>query len=113
MGDVQLLIGDRDIAASNAAIFERANPVSGATATRAAAATVEDAKAAAAAAAAAFPAWSALGPNERRKKLLKAADLLESHTPDFISVMMDEIGATAGWAGFNVYLAAQMLREAA
>ena len=27
--------------------------------------------------------------------------------------MMDEIGATAGWAGFNVYLAAQMLREAA
>jgi acyl-CoA reductase-like NAD-dependent aldehyde dehydrogenase len=27
--------------------------------------------------------------------------------------MMDEIGSTAGWAGFNVYLAAQMLREAA
>jgi len=26
---------------------------------------------------------------------------------------MDEIGSTAGWAGFNVYLAAQMLREAA
>jgi benzaldehyde dehydrogenase (NAD) len=27
--------------------------------------------------------------------------------------MMDEIGATAGWAGFNVDLAAQILREAA
>lgn len=113
MTEVQLLIADRDTAASNAATFERANPISGSVATRAAAATVEDAQAAAAAAAAAFPAWSALGPNERRKKLLRAADLLEARTPDFIKVMMDEIGATAGWAGFNCYLAAQMLREAA
>jgi len=113
MTEVQLLIGDHDAAASNAATFERANPVSGSVATRAAAATVDDARAAADAAAAAFPAWSALGPSERRKKLLRAADLLEARTPDFIAVMMDEIGATAGWAGFNVYLAAQMLREAA
>jgi len=113
MTEVQLLIADRDTAASNRATFDRANPVSGAVATRAAAATIEDARAAAAAAAAAFPAWSALGPNERRKKLLRAADLLEVRTPDFITAMTDEIGATAGWAGFNVYLAAQMLREAA
>lgn len=113
MTEVQLLIADRDIAASNAATFERANPISGSVATRAAAATVDDARAAAAAAAAAFPAWSSTGPHERRKKLLRAADLLEAHTQDFITVMMDEIGATAGWAGFNVYLAAQMLREAA
>lgn len=61
MTEVQLLIADRDTAASNAATFERANPISGAVATRAAAATVDDARAAAAAAAAAFPAWSALG----------------------------------------------------
>ncbi len=113
MREVQLLIADRDTAASNSATFERANPISGRMATRAAAATVEDARAAAAAASAAFPAWSALGPSERRKKLLRAADLLEARTADFITVMMDEIGASAGWAGFNCYLAAQMLREAA
>jgi len=113
MTEVQLLIDDHDTAASNKATFERTNPISGSVATRAAAATVDDARAAAAAAAAAFPAWSALGPNERRKKLLRAADLLEARTPDFIAVMRDEIGATAGWAGFNCYLAAQMLREAA
>ncbi|HUJ94423.1 MAG TPA: aldehyde dehydrogenase [Terriglobales bacterium] len=113
MTEVQLLIGDEDVAASSAATFERANPISGGVATRAAAATVEDARAAAAAAAAAFPAWSALGPNERRKKLLRAADLLEARTADFIAVMMEEIGSTAGWAGFNVFLGAQMLREAA
>jgi acyl-CoA reductase-like NAD-dependent aldehyde dehydrogenase len=62
MTEVQLLIADRDTAASNAATFDRANPISGSVATRAAAATVDDARAAAAAAAAAFPAWSALGP---------------------------------------------------
>jgi acyl-CoA reductase-like NAD-dependent aldehyde dehydrogenase len=113
MTEVQLLIGDRDAAATSAATFVRQNPISGEVATRAAAAGADDAIAAVEAAAEAFPAWSALGPHERRKKLLRAADLLEAHTADFISVMMDEIGATAGWAGFNVYLAAQMLREAA
>jgi len=113
MTEVQLLIGDRDAAATGAATFVRNNPVSGGVATRAAAATADDAILAAEAAAQAFPGWSALGPHERRKKLLRAADMLEARTPDFIAVMMDEIGATAGWAGFNVYLAAQMLREAA
>ncbi|HTR26752.1 MAG TPA: aldehyde dehydrogenase [Terriglobales bacterium] len=113
MTEVQLLIGDRDAAAKGAATFVRNNPVSGEMATRAAAATADDAILAAEAAAEAFPAWAALGPHERRKKLLRAADLLEAATPEFISVMVDEIGATAPWAGFNVYLAAQMLREAA
>ena len=113
MSDIQLLIGDRDAAAKGAATFVRNNPVTGELATRAAAATADDAILAAEAAAEAFPAWSALGPHERRKKLLRAADRLEAATPEFISVMADEIGATAPWAGFNVYLAAQMLREAA
>ncbi len=111
--DVQLLIGDRDTAAAIGATFERENPVSGEPATRAANAGVDDAIAAAESAAAAFPAWSAVGPHERRKKLLRAADLLEARTPDFIALMMSEIGATAPWGGFNVYLAAQILREAA
>ena len=98
MTEVQLLIGDRDAAATGAATFVRQNPISGEVATRAAAAKADDAIAAAEAAAEAFPAWSALGPHERRKKLLRAADLLEARTPDFIAVMMDEIGAT----GFGV-----------
>jgi benzaldehyde dehydrogenase (NAD) len=65
------------------------------------------------AAAAAFPAWSALGPNQRRLLLLKAADLLQSRTADFVERVTAETGATAAWAGFNVALAAGMLREAA
>ena len=53
------------------------------------------------------------GPNARRKVLNKAADALESKKDDFVSAMMGEIGATAGWAMFNLGLAAGMVREAA
>jgi acyl-CoA reductase-like NAD-dependent aldehyde dehydrogenase len=66
-----------------------------------------------AAAAKAFEAWSETGPSARRALLLKAADLMESRTNDFTKLMLEETGATAPWAGFNVHLAAGILREAA
>ena len=95
------------------AMFERRTPLTGAVATTVKAASVEDAHAAVAAAAAAFPAWSALGPNARRAALMKAAIALEARTDQFIDAMMGEIGATEGWARFNLMLAASMIREAA
>lgn len=113
MEQVQLLIGNADAAASNAATFVRANPISGEPATTAAAASVADAKAAVDAAAAAFPNWSATGPSERRAKLMKAADLLEARAQQFATLMMAETGSTIGWGHFNCHLAAGMLREAA
>jgi len=108
----QLLIGSRETPSARGNTFERRNPLTGDVATVAAAATVEDAVQAADAAAAAFPAWSATGPNSRRALLDKAADLLQARVADFTSAMMEETGATAAWAGFNVHLASQMLREA-
>jgi acyl-CoA reductase-like NAD-dependent aldehyde dehydrogenase len=102
-----------DIAEAGKVSFERRNPVSGKAVSRATAGTVEDAKAAADAAAAAFPAWSAIGPGERRKVLLAAADGLEKRTADFIRIGCAETGGTPGWMGFNAHLAAGMLREAA
>ncbi len=113
MFDIQLLIDNEPHEASGGASFTRMDPLSNSQATKAAAATEADARAAASAAAAAFPAWSRTGPGERRGLLLKAADILEAHTQDFIARMTRETGATAGWAGFNVFLAANMLREAA
>jgi acyl-CoA reductase-like NAD-dependent aldehyde dehydrogenase len=65
------------------------------------------------AAEAAFPAWSALGPTERRSRLLRAADLLDERIAEFSVRMTSELGATPAWSGFNVNFAAQMLREAA
>jgi acyl-CoA reductase-like NAD-dependent aldehyde dehydrogenase len=113
MQKIQMLIGGRDVGASGGKTFTRSNPIDGSVATQAPAATVDDAVAAVEAAAAAFPAWSRIGPGERRGKLLAAADALESKVAAFISVMANEIGCTAGWVHFNVHLAAGMLREAA
>ncbi len=111
--DAQLLIGNRDVAATNGAVFERRDPITGTVVTRAAAASVVDAEAAVAAASAAFGAWSQMGPNARRTLLCKAAHAIEQRGQEFIASMMDETGATAAWGAFNVRLAAVMLREAA
>ena len=95
------------------ATFERRNPVTGEVATTVRAASVTDANAAVDAAAAAFPSWSVLGPNARRAALMKAAAALEARGDAFVAAMMGEIGATEGWARFNLMLAAGMIREAA
>ena len=112
MFEVPLLIGGRTCAASDGRTFERRHPVTGEVVTVAAAASLEDADAAVAAAQAAFPAWAALGPGERRGRLLKAADALEASRERFLA-MAAETGAKANWYGFNVMLAANILREAA
>jgi acyl-CoA reductase-like NAD-dependent aldehyde dehydrogenase len=113
MEEAQLIIGGRDVKAKSSATFARLNPISGEEATRASAASVEDAKAAADAAAAAFPKWAAMGPNQRRALLNKAADLLEQRANQFATLVSAETGATGGWGHFNIHLAAGMLREAA
>src|SRR5947209_20192784 len=94
MFDAALMIGGRDAPASDAATFERVNPMTGEIATRAAAAGVADAASAVSAAAAAFPAWSALGPNERRARLMRAAAEIERREAEFVEAMAQEIGAT-------------------
>lgn len=113
MLEALMLVNNADTKSSNGATFDRLNPISGKVATRAVAATVDSAIAAANAAAAAFPSWSETSPEARRAILNKAADLMVARTPDFIKAMAEETGATSGWAGFNCYLASNMLREAA
>jgi len=108
-----LIIDSEERSATDGRAFERHNPVTGDVATRAAAASADDAVAAVDAAAAAFPAWSQTSPGERRAILSKAADRLQEMADDFVAAMAAEIGATVGWALFNVGLAADMLREAA
>tara|TARA_R110002124_G_scaffold63350_5_gene172939 strand:+ start:58910 stop:60364 length:1455 start_codon:yes stop_codon:yes gene_type:complete len=113
MEHLGLLIDNQDTAAVGGATFQRMNPMTGEVATSAAAATLDDVKRAVDSAAAAFPEWSQSAPKTRRALLLKAADLIEGRGDDFVSAMGAEVGATAGWAMFNVMLAADMLREAA
>jgi len=108
-----LLINGESRAASSGRVFLRHNPLTGAIATAASAAGISDALQAVAAAQAAFSGWSALGPNARRALLMKAADALQAKSAELTQAMQDEIGATAAWAGFNIHLAAGMIREAA
>jgi acyl-CoA reductase-like NAD-dependent aldehyde dehydrogenase len=87
--------------------------VSGETVTTGAAASVDDALKIAESSQQAFKRWSKVGPTERRRLLLAAADVLESKMPQFCSVMAEEIGASQLWAQFNVGASANLLREAA
>ena len=113
MSDLSMLINGLAASARNGATFERRNPLDQQVATRAPAASPEDAVRAVEAAAEAFKSWSQTGPSERRTLLLKAADALDAKAPRFIEAIAAETGASAGWAGFNVMLAAGMVREAA
>ena len=94
-------------------LFNRLNPLTGDVASSAKAMTVDDARAVVDKAAASFPVWSSMGPNARRACLMQAAAELEARADAFVEAMMGEIGATEGWARFNLMLAASMVREAA
>ena len=111
--DIGFLIDGEEVSAESGRTYERHDPVTGAVASRAAAASVADVDKIAEAAGRAFATWSESGPGERRRLLLKAADVLEAKVPEFTKLMTEEIGATAPWAGFNVMFAASILREAA
>lgn len=113
MHQSQLLIAGVPTQARQGGVFERLNPLTAQVASRAAAASADDARAAVDAAVQAFAAWSETGPTARRTLLLRAADCLQAREAAFVAAMADEVGATAGWARFNVMLAANMLREAA
>jgi acyl-CoA reductase-like NAD-dependent aldehyde dehydrogenase len=93
--------------------FTRINPITGDVASSASAMKAADVAPIAARAQQGFAAWSKLGPNARRAVLMKAADALQAKKDEFVAAMMGEIGATAGWAMFNLMLATGMVREAA
>ncbi|MBY3222737.1 aldehyde dehydrogenase [Rhizobium laguerreae] len=110
--NIALLINGADRAASGGRTYDRIDPFTEKLASRAAAAGLEDVAAAVDAAAAAFSAWSKTGPGQRRAILMKAADIVDSKVGEFTRLMIEETGSTAPWAGFNVMLAANILREA-
>ena len=110
--NISLLIDGADCAAASGRTYDRIDPFTEKLATRAPAAGLDDVSAAINAASTAFPAWSKTGPGQRRAIMMKAADIMDSKVGEFTRLMIEETGATAPWAGFNVMLAANILREA-
>jgi acyl-CoA reductase-like NAD-dependent aldehyde dehydrogenase len=111
--NVQLVIDNVKQAAEGGKTYQRVNPLTSQTVTEGAACGVGDALRAASSSQIAFKTWSKVGPTERRRLLLAAADVLESKMATFCSVMADEVGASKLWAQFNVGASANLLREAA
>lgn len=111
--NVQLVIDNIPQDASDGKTYQRVDPVSGKVVTTGAACSVDDAQRVAASSQLAFKSWSKVGPTERRRLLLAAADVLESKMDLFCSVMAEEIGASQLWSQFNVGASANLLREAA
>ena len=101
---------DRSVSPSE---FRRLNPLDGSLASVAVAMDVDQARAVADRAEAAAVGWAGLGPNARRAMLSRAADRLDAKADAFVTAMQAEIGATEGWARFNLMLASGMVREAA
>jgi benzaldehyde dehydrogenase (NAD) len=93
--------------------FERLNPVTGLVASTGVAMRAEQALQVVDAAACAQSAWATHGPNAKRQSLLRVAEALGRRTQDLVESMAAEIGATEGWAHFNVRLAVSMFTEAA
>jgi acyl-CoA reductase-like NAD-dependent aldehyde dehydrogenase len=87
----RLLIGGQWVEASGGGTFERSDPLTGDTVTRAAAA----------------------GRDDARKAVDAAADTLMEAAPDIAAAMIEEVGGTFGWGMFNCDLASRMRREAA
>ncbi|GAA0223154.1 aldehyde dehydrogenase [Saccharothrix mutabilis subsp. mutabilis] len=108
-----LLIGGDEVPAASGRTVDDTSPYTGEVYATVAAAGPEDVAAAVAAADRAFPAWAAVGPFARRRILLDAADLLEQRADAAVELMASEVGGTQRWARFNVFLAANVLREAA
>ncbi|MFF3985159.1 aldehyde dehydrogenase family protein [Streptomyces sp. NPDC001797] len=108
----ELLIGGKDVPALSGRTTDDIAPYTGEVYATVAAAGPEDVTRAVDAADAAFEDWAALAPFARRAIFLKAADLLESRAEQVADLMAQEVGGTRPWAGFNVGLAANILREA-
>ncbi|WP_330276786.1 aldehyde dehydrogenase family protein [Lentzea sp. NBC_00516] len=109
----ELLIGGDSVPALDGRTTDDLNPFTGEVYAVVAAAGPADVTRAVDAAQVAFPEWSATTPSVKRGILLRAADELETRTAEVVAIMAAEVGGVGGWAGFNVMLAANILREAA
>ena len=111
--NIEMLVDGKAAKATGDATFTRMNPYTGKPATTAPAATVADAIAAADAAAAAFPAWSETPRTPAARCFSRPPRSWRPRPPTSSKPPWKKPAPRRPWVGFNVHLAAGMLREAA
>lgn len=76
-------------------------------------ATEKDAVAAVEAAAAASQQWRDTSAAERRDIFLRAAEIMNNRRKELAQYVIDELGAAAAWAEFNINLTIDMYKDVA
>ena len=110
---VDFIIDGAAVPPPQGATYARRDPVTGTVASEAAAASEADVDKVVEAAARAFPAWSRPARASGARCCSRPPICSRPRAGEFTRLMIEEIGATGPWAGFNVHFAASMLREAA
>jgi acyl-CoA reductase-like NAD-dependent aldehyde dehydrogenase len=108
-----LLIGGTEAPATAGRTTPDFNPMTGTVYAEVPAADPSDVERAIGAAYAASPGWAATAPSQRGAILQRAADVLEQKSEEFAHIMLSETSGTRTWAGFNVRMSSQLLRQAA
>jgi len=93
--------------------YEDYNPYTGEVYAEVANGSAEDAKKAIDAAQAAFPAWKDVPPEEKRKMLYRAADIMDRRADEFAEALQKETGAAVPFSLFQRKNGPEFLREAA
>lgn len=93
--------------------FEIKSPVTGEVLHSCSSASPQDVTNAIESASEAFKTWRTMTPSRRRDIFLKAAEVMESRKEELAQNMIDETGATPAWAGFNLHVATDMIKDVA
>lgn len=93
--------------------FDITSPVTGEVLHSCSSATSQDVTNAVESAAEAFKTWRTITPSRRRDLFLKAAEIMESRRDELAQNMIDETGASPAWAGFNLHVAIDMIKDVA
>ena len=110
-GPVPLWIAGKEVTTDT--LFDVSSPSSGEKLWQSSSASVKEAAQAVDAAQTAFKTWRNTKPAERRKILLKAADIFEQRQEELSGYMMKETGALGPFTGFNVATTVENLRDVA
>lgn len=93
--------------------FDIKSPVTGDVLHSCSSATAQDVTNAVESASEAFKTWRTMTPSRRRDIFLKAAEVMESRREELAQDVIDETGASPAWAGFNLHVAIDMIKDVA
>ena len=113
MEKYKLYINGEWVESSSGEYYDDMNPYTGEVYAQVANATEEDVRKAIDAAQEAFPKWKAVPPAEKRRLLIRCAEILERRLDEISKILAEETGAAGPFAKFQAMNTPEFFREAA